>query len=153
MRRPPTHDLALRLFGTKPEHALALMRAAWPAAVGAELARRTEVVAFERGVLRIRVPDGSWRANLFRMRGEIIGRLRKIVGAAAPRSLAFVEGTVAGTTAAPSEPAPEPAPVPASVPLPADLVAAAQSIGDRELRDRFLAVAGRYLTRFADGHR
>src|SRR5574341_1196686 len=46
MDRPRHPDLAARLFGTKPEHTLALLRAAWPSAVGDELARRTEVAAF-----------------------------------------------------------------------------------------------------------
>ena len=40
MERPRDPDLAARLFGSSPERALTLMRAAWPAAVGPELARK-----------------------------------------------------------------------------------------------------------------
>ncbi len=144
MERPRDPDLAFRLFGANPERALALMRAAWPAAVGPELARRTEVVAFDSGVLRVRVPDATWRKGLLRMRGDILGRLRGIAGKAAPRSLGFVEGRVTPPPRAPTaaSPAVEPA-------LPASVVAAAQAIPDLELRVRFLAAAGRYLCRFA----
>ena len=34
-------DFAARLFGGRPDHTLALLRAAWPAAVGPDVARRT----------------------------------------------------------------------------------------------------------------
>ena len=54
-------DFAQRLFEGLPEPRLALMRAAWPAAVGADVARRTAVVAIDRGVLRIKVPDPGWQ--------------------------------------------------------------------------------------------
>ncbi len=147
MTRPPTAGLAARLFGSSPEHALALMRAAWPAAVGHDLARRTDVVALERGVLRIRVPDAAWRGILFRMRSDILRRLRKIAGSAAPHSLGFVEGrlSVPADSAPPAAPAERP-PLPVR-PSPA-LVAAAEAIPDRELRARFLEAAGRYLARF-----
>jgi len=144
MERPRDADLAARLFGSSPERALALMRAAWPAAVGPELARRTELVGFDSGVLRVRVPDATWRRGLLRMRGEILGRLRAIAGRAAPRSLGFVEGPVAAA------PAPAQAvAVSLAVEPPASVAEAAGSIADPELRARFLAAAGRYLGRFA----
>ena len=151
MERPRDPDLAARLFGASPERTLALMRAAWPAAVGPELARRTEVVALDSGVLRVRVPDATWRKGLFRMRGDILGRLRRIAGRVAPRSLGFVEGQIA----LPSPAAPATARVPPVQPAaPASVAQAAAAIGDPDLRERFLAAAGRYLSRFAspDSH-
>jgi hypothetical protein len=144
MERPRDPDLAARLFGSSPERSLALMRAAWPAAVGPELARRTEVVALDSGVLQVRVPDATWRRGLLRMRGDILRRLRGIAGRAAPRSLGFVEGRVAAPAQAPAAAA-----APVERALPASVAAAAEGIGDRELRRLFLAVAGRYLSRFA----
>jgi hypothetical protein len=147
MDRPRDPDLAARLFGAKPEHTLALLRAAWPQAVGEELARRTEVVALDHGVLRIKVPDMRWQRTLLRMRGFILSRLRRVAGAASPRGLGFVTGEVADTGGrAPATLAsPPPAPAPPSV------AAAAQAIPDPEIRARFLAAAGRYLARFAAG--
>jgi hypothetical protein len=147
MDRPRDPDLAARLFGTKPEHTLALLRAAWPGAVGDEIARRTEVVAFDHGVLRIKVPDLRWQRTLVRMRGDILGRLRRVAGQASPRGLGFVTGEVKGlgdAAEAPPPAAPEPV-------APAIVAEAAQAIPDPEIRARFLAAAGRYLARFGAG--
>ncbi|HUL79722.1 MAG TPA: DUF721 domain-containing protein [Vicinamibacteria bacterium] len=143
MDRPRDPDLAARVFGDRPEHTLALLRAAWPAAVGPELARRTEVVALDRGILRIKVPDARWQRTLLRLRGDILSRLRGVAGGAAPRGLGFVAGRVA------EQPEPAPSPPPAPVPPPpSDLVEAAHAIPDPELRARFLVAASRYLGRF-----
>jgi hypothetical protein len=143
MDRPRSPDLAFRLFGSKPEHTLALLRAAWPTAVGEELARRTRLVALDGGVLRVMVKDMGWQRNLLRMRGDILARLRSVAGRAAPRTLGFVTGDV---------PIPEPQPPPkapsAPVAPPAAVADAALSIPDAELRAAFVAAAGRYLARF-----
>ena len=144
MQRPRNPDLAARLFGARPEHTLALLRAAWPSAVGEELARRTQVVALDRGVLRVMVPDVRWQRSLLRVRGDILARLRTVAGRAAPRTLGFVTGPVA-------DPAhrPEPTAVVRDVETPAAVRDAAESIPDPEVRARFLEAASRYLSRFA----
>ena len=144
MEQPRNPDLSARLFGEKPEHTLALLRAAWPGAVGEELALRTEVVAFDHGMLRIKVPDMRWQRTLVRMRGFILGRLRHVAGAAAPRGLGFVTGEILRPDAsvAGAPPRAEAAPAPPAV------EEAAQAISDPEIREQFLAAAGRYLERF-----
>jgi len=148
MDRPRHPDLAARLFGSSPERRLALVRCAWPAAVGPELARRTEVVSLDRGLLRVRVPDSTWQRTLFRMRGDILARLRAIAGGAAPFSLGFVQGAV---KAEPPPAAATTATTPgAFAPTPA-LLAAAAAIEDEALRAAFLAAAARYLGRFSAG--
>jgi hypothetical protein len=154
MQRPPAPDLAARLFGSSPERTLTLMRAAWPVAVGPELARRTDVVSLDAGVLRIRVPDATWQRGLARMRGDIMRRLREIAGAAAPRSLGFVLGSVPASPARDAPPAlrTQEAATHASAPakpVPAQVLAAARSIPDPQLRERFVATAARYLERFS----
>ena len=143
MDRTRDPDLAARLFGARPEHTLALLRAAWPVAVGSELARRTEVVALDRGILRIKVPDARWQRTLLRMRADVLSRLRRVAAGAAPWGLGFVVGPVA----VPPEPPPMPPATPAA-PAPPALVEAAGAIPDPEVRARFLAAAGRYLARF-----
>jgi hypothetical protein len=131
------------LFPT-PAARLALLRAAWPRVVGPELARRTQVVALEGRTLRVRVPSGPWRPALYRMRREVLARLREIAGEPAPRALGIMEGAVPEPPAtAPSAAAPE-----AARPS-AELVAAAAAITDAELREDFLASAARYLARGA----
>jgi hypothetical protein len=143
MDRPRGPDLAFRLFGSKPEHTLALLRAAWPTAVGEELARRTRLVALDAGVLRVMVKDIGWQRNLLRMRGDILARLRSVAGRAAPRTLGFVTGDVP----MPEPQAPPQAPAPPMAP-PAAVADAAHSISDEALRAAFVAAAGRYLARF-----
>jgi len=144
MERPRSPDLAARLFGARPEATLALLRATWPTAVGDELARRSEVVAIDGGVLRVKVPDLRWQRTLLRMRGFILARLARVAGQAAPRRLGFVTGHVEdrGPTTAPDRPA---APAP---PPPATVAEAARAIPDPEIRAAFLAAAGAYLARF-----
>jgi hypothetical protein len=143
MSHPSDAGLASRLFTASPEATLALLRAAWSATVGPELDRRTEVVALDRGILRVRVPDAGWRRGLARMRGDILSRLGRIAGGLAPRSLAFVEGPVPERVPereAPRERAPA---APSRV-----VVEAAAAIPDPDLRARFLKVAEDYLRRF-----
>jgi hypothetical protein len=144
MDRTRNADLAARLFGARPEHTLALLRAVWPGAVGEELSRRTEVVAYDRGVLRIRVSDLRWQRTLQRMRRPILGRLRRAAGQLAPSALGFVTGEFA-PPAAPVA-APEPAAAPSEAPP--VVQEAARSIPDPEIRKPFLDVAARYLARF-----
>jgi hypothetical protein len=141
-------DFAARIFGSRPEHTLALLRAAWPAAVGPDIARRTEVVALDRGILRIKVPDAGWQRSLLRMRSDILARLRGVAGGAAPRGLAFVSGPVAHAPQVAA--AAPPAPVP---PAPPAVAEAAAAIDDPEIRARFVAAAARYLARFAPGQK
>jgi hypothetical protein len=139
-------DLAAVLFGSDRAHVTELLRAAWPRAVGADLARRTEVIAIEGGTLRVRVPDGRWRAVLHRMQPDILARLREVAGRLAPHRLGFVEGPVATDVSAERDGQVQPS-TPAAPP--AAVVAEAEAITDPDLRRRFLVAAGRYLSRTA----
>jgi hypothetical protein len=124
--------------------ALPLLRAAWPQAVGAELARRTHVEALVGRTLRVRVPDARWRKVLHRMQPEILARLRLITGELAPANLGFSEGGVAEA----SEPPRTYAAIPeAQAPLPDSVLERLAVLEDAELRERFAATAARYLAR------
>jgi len=154
MERADSRDLAQQIFGASRERRALLLAAAWPKAVGLELSRRTEVVALEGDVLRIRIPDAGWRRVLLRIRPEILSRLRALAGRLAPRGLSFVEG---GGPGRPAEPGPGASPPSARATLPAPapperLLAEAERIADPELRAAFLASAGRYLQRFRSAH-
>jgi hypothetical protein len=143
MDRARDPDLAARLFGARPEHALALLRAAWPVAVGPDVARRTEVVALDRGILRVKVPDAGWQRSLQRMRGQILSRLREVAGGGTPRGLGFVTGPV---ITVPETAAPSPSAAGSPTP-PKAVLEAAGAIPDADLRARYLATAARYLAR------
>jgi hypothetical protein len=143
LTRPAAVDLAVRLFGGSPERTLALLRAAWPLAVGPELARRTEVVAIEGTTLRVKVADATWRKALLKIRGPLHGRLRRVAGDLAPARFAFCEGPV-------SRPPQSRASGPvarAGAPPSAALAAAAEGIEDAAIRAGFLDSATRYLAR------
>src|SRR5262245_49876917 len=114
LRPAAAPDMARRLFAPGSPAATALVRAAWPRAVGVDLAGRTEVVSLEGGTLCVRVPDPRWRTVLHRMRNDILARLRETAGPAAPVRLGFVEGAVSAPPPAlearprPAAPAPPP---------------------------------------------
>jgi len=143
VRRAARGDTAAHLFGGRPEARIALLRAAWTHAVGAELSRRTEVLAVEGQTLRVRVPDARWRRVLHRMQPDLLARLRAMAGEIAPRRLGFTEGGVAES----SPPAPAPASAPREPAASEAVRAASTAIEDSELRGRFVASAERYLSR------
>jgi Dna[CI] antecedent, DciA len=161
MERISGRSLAARLFGTSPARTLALLEAAWPLAVGPELARRTEVLGMEGGTLRVRVPDAGWRKVLHRMQPQILGRLREMAGDLAPRRMGFVEG---GMAPDPSQPQSTAAPRSGGavrggvqggsslrsesvVSSPPEIKDVGGSIADPEIRQRFLETMTRYLKR------
>jgi hypothetical protein len=134
--------LAARIFGSEPAR-LALIKGAWPFAVGPELARRTEVLALEGRTLRVRVPDAGWRKALHRMQPQIVARLRSVAGDLGPSRLGFSEGQVA----APAEAKPAASDAGGNgTSLDPEVSAAAGGIADAELRQLFLAAAARYLS-------
>jgi hypothetical protein len=104
LERISGRSLAARLFGASPARTLALLEAAWPLAVGPELARRTEVLGIEGTTLRVRVPDAGWRKVLHRMQPQILGHLREIAGDLAPKRMGFVEGGILDSPPALSAP-------------------------------------------------
>ena len=135
--------LAASVFRSEPAR-LALIKSAWPFAVGPDLARRTEVLALEGRTLRVRVPDAAWRKALHRMQPQIVARLRTIAGELGPSRLGFSEGQVA----APAETKPAASTASGGVAaLDPEVAAAAERIADAELRQAFLASASRYLSR------
>jgi hypothetical protein len=148
LEKPDARGLVGRWFPAGSPQRLDLVRAAWPLAVGPDLARRTEVLALEGRTLRVRVPDARWRKVLHRMRGEILARMARIAGDAAPDRLGFQEEARAGRRDEAPEPIrPERPPVPP--PLPPEVARGAQAIADPELRRAFTEAAARYLARAA----
>ena len=165
MDRISGRSLAARLFGASPARTLALLEAAWPLAVGPELAWRTEVLGIEGGTLRVRVPDARWRKVLHRMQPQILGHLREIAGDLAPKRMGFVEGGLSNqpqSDAAPrsggtarggfqggsslhSESAVSSPPEVKDVDDRRAIVAS--SITDPEIRQRFVETMSRYLER------
>lgn len=145
LEKPDPLGLVRRLFPAGSPQRLELVRAAWPLAVGADVARRTEVLALEGRTLRVRVPDAGWRKVLHRMRGDILSRMAAVAGEAAPDRLGFQEGM---RTEEPLPATPR-ARAAAAGPVPADVAREAEAIADPELRRAFVETAARYLARAA----
>ena len=148
LERAAAQGLLQRLFPPGSRQRLELMRAAWPLAVGRDLACRTDVLAIEGRTLRVRVPDARWRKVLHRMRGDIVAKLQAVAGPAAPDRLGFQEDATRAPRVPPG-PAQRPAAVApaASAPAPAAVAAAAGAIADEDLRRAFVETAARYLGR------
>ncbi|PYQ38890.1 MAG: hypothetical protein DMF77_23060 [Acidobacteria bacterium] len=130
MDRISGRSLAARLFGASSARTLALLEAAWPLAVGPELARRTEVLGVEGGTLRVRVPDAGWRKVLHRMQPQILGHLREIAGDLAPKRMGFVEGGLADHEPSATTDRPQSASEASATPDRAQSAAATRSGGD-----------------------
>jgi len=134
-------SVAARLFGGAPGPHLALLRATWAAVVGREIARRSEVISFDRRMLNVRVADVRWQKVLHRLEADIVARLAAVAGDLAPARLGFTQGPVAdgaGDPATPPRTRPE-------APAPKAVEAAAEAIADPELKAAFLRAARLYL--------
>src|SRR3990172_5241453 len=56
------------------------LRLLWPAVVGSQLAANTRLKAFRGGVLRIAVPDRTWRGSLASMEKLILEAVHRFFG-------------------------------------------------------------------------
>ncbi|MBZ5608862.1 MAG: DUF721 domain-containing protein [Acidobacteriia bacterium] len=66
-----------------------LARAAWPAAVGRNIARHAWVKALVRGNLVVEAEDGVWQQHLFHLRYQILPKLCDLLGAGIVREVEF----------------------------------------------------------------
>jgi hypothetical protein len=142
---PLADDVRRELRALGPNAAMSETTAAWPAAVGAEIARNAWPARFRRdGTLVVHCRDAVWAFELGHRSAEIAPRL--------PGSppLAFVPGPLP-EPGAPEEPPPGP---PAAT-LEEQRRAAewAASIEDEELRQAVQRAAAASLARGADGRR
>jgi hypothetical protein len=67
----------------------ALARAAWPVAVGKRLAIRAMAVGLVRDRLIVEVEDAIWQKQLFHLEGQILKRLREVIGDDLIRQIEF----------------------------------------------------------------
>lgn len=68
------------------------LKEAWHEVAGSFVARQTEPVSLHRGVLTLRVLQPSMRFHLEQSRGQLLGRLRKRLGAEAVREVRLTIG-------------------------------------------------------------
>jgi predicted nucleic acid-binding Zn ribbon protein len=125
---------------------LAAIVAAWPAAVGAENARRAWPARIGRdGTLHVHTADAVWAHQLTMLGPQVLAALRENISEAAPTAIRFAAGPLPAPTdleraerATPAEPSSE------------DVAEAAEltsSLADAELRDLVARAAAASLAR------
>ena len=136
--------------GSRDALPLAAITAAWPAAVGEQIARQAWPLRIGRdGTLHVATTSATWAFELDRMAAEIAERLAARLGEARPPAkLRFAIGPVPehgsldakalGTSPAPPEPTPEEA---------AEAAEAASAIDDPDLRELVARAARASLAR------
>jgi predicted nucleic acid-binding Zn ribbon protein len=62
----------------------------WPEIVGEQIARVTEAVKIDKGVLVVRVTNGPWRNELTLMKGTILEKINTSTGRSSVRDIRFV---------------------------------------------------------------
>jgi predicted nucleic acid-binding Zn ribbon protein len=62
----------------------------WGALVGAQVARVTEPLKIERGVLIVRVKNGPWRAELVMRKREILRKINAEIKARTLKDIRFI---------------------------------------------------------------
>jgi predicted nucleic acid-binding Zn ribbon protein len=72
-----------------PQTGLASIQAAWAETVGAQLAAVASPVSERSGTLTIECADSVWAQELDLMQGQLIERLRGVLGEKAPTALKF----------------------------------------------------------------
>ena len=140
--------------GARDALPLAAITAAWPATVGAAVARNAWPARLGRdGTLHVATSSATWASELAHLREEIQERLRLALGIEAPPTLRFAVGPV------PEAETPEPASAPRAtgIPIPPEVAreaaSAAAAIDDPELRELVVRAARASLRRAASDRR
>jgi hypothetical protein len=143
-------DVARELarVGEGPANAMPRIVSAWPEAVGRTIARNAWPARLARdGTLHVATNSSSWAFELQHLEGDIVRRLRAIVGSSSPRALRFAVGKLPELGAedaheraarTPPEPGPE------AVAKAAELT---REIADEELRKMVAKAAAQSLAR------
>jgi len=87
--RPAANALQAALQRAAPKTPLAAVQAAWPSAVGEQLAAVATPVSERNGTLTIECAEAVWVQELDLMQETLLARLRDAVGEQAPQALRF----------------------------------------------------------------
>jgi hypothetical protein len=131
-----------RLLRANPELSVKL---AWARAAGAGLSRQAVPFRFDNGRFIVSVADAIWQKQLQSMSAELIFRLNNLLGKRIVDELVFTINPSAVSQA--QQKAEEPAAKVAPQPAPTELLFAAGSIADQELRARFIRAAENCIAR------
>jgi hypothetical protein len=136
-----THLLP-KLVRSNPELAAKL---AWSRAAGEGLRRNAVPVRLEGTTLIVAVADALWQKQLESMAGELLYRIKKLLGGGVSQIVFRI--SPADVSKAQSPEPEEPRNPRRESALPTELLFAAGSIADEELRKRFLRAADNLIAR------
>ena len=71
------HKIVAEVVRSAPEQEAPLL--AWPAICGTKIAARTRVLGLSRGVLRVQVPDRTWRSQLNDLKNEYLAAFNAVL--------------------------------------------------------------------------
>lgn len=131
-----------RIVRANPELAVKL---AWNRAAGEGLQRNTNPVRFASNRLTVAVADALWQKQLESMRGELLSRMNRLLGDATVKKIIF-RIAPADLLERPTH-AQDVSAAKRQKALPTELLFAAASIADEELRSRFLRAAENLIDR------
>jgi hypothetical protein len=121
------------------------VKLAFTCAAGEGLRRQAVPLRLSRKTLFVSVPDAIWEKQLQSLATELISRINRLLTRKAVQFIEFrVDPATLKRANAPVQKSPEPRPAPAILP---ELIEAAESIADEELRERFLRAAGNCIER------
>jgi hypothetical protein len=132
----------LRANGGNPELAAKL---AWSRAAGSGLRSSAIPIRLEARTLIVAVGDALWQRQLEHMSAELVYRMNNLLGQSVVDALAFrIDPAVVSAAQANSPAAGEPH---KPAPAPTELLFAAGSISDQDLRARFIRAAENCIAR------
>lgn len=130
-----------------PEFTETAAKLAWSRAAGPGLRRHAVAFRLYSKTLVVSVADAIWQKQLRAMSAEFVFRVNRLLGAEVvdliefrvdPATLSQLPGNVSRRN---------PVTQARSQPVPADLISAAESIGDEDLRQLFVRAAGNCIAR------
>jgi hypothetical protein len=130
-------DRELARSGSRDAIPLAAITAAWPAAVGAAVARQAWPLRLGRdGTLHVAVASSTWAHELDLLQDAILDGLRVRLGAATPQAVRFAVGPIPEPPTPIEDAATESdLPIAVSPEIESEALAAASEIDDPELRE------------------
>ncbi len=131
---------------SNPEMAEEIAKLAWTRAAGEGLRNQAVPFRLYRRTLIVSVADGIWQKQLRQMSPEFIYRINKLLGGSVVDDIEFRVDPAAVDRMLSRIPAPRSSREEKRAPIP-ELVSAAHSIADPDLRDRFIRAAENCIER------
>ena len=137
----------LNATGAHPEMMEIAAKIAWTRAAGAGLRPNTIPFRLYQKTLVVSVADAIWQKQMQTMSAQLLFRINRLLGRDVVDFIEFrIDPATIDSARAMNSPAKDSSPAEAR-PIPAELVSAASTIADIELRERFMRAAENCIAR------